>query len=185
MTGFCRMNKAEPICRSLRDKISCFKNGIPLQFESTGEIDIDCSFIFPPGYSIYVEEFIFLKDDPGPDNFILLNDERLQYHSELKWEFRRQNFWDTLEKGHPLRERSIRRANYQCVDTLKVKIKKFILILLIQNNIDEKIFIIINVYCVSFWRVLKNFAIFQNFLEKSFEAAKNSLIFCDKSDCVL
>ena len=123
MTGFCRMNYAESICRSHREKISCFKNGIPPQFESTGDSDIDCSFIFPPGYSIYVEEFIFLNDDPGPDNFILLDDEKLQYHSELKWEFRRQNFWDTLEKGHPLRENSIRRANYQCVDTLKVKHK--------------------------------------------------------------
>ena len=118
------LNPAEPICRSQREKISCFKTSIPYQFESAGDIDIDCSFIFPRGYSIYVEELIFVNDDPGPDNFVLINEDHLQYHSELKWEFRRQNFWGTLEKGHPLRKESIinRRANYQCVKTLKVKI---------------------------------------------------------------
>ena len=122
MTGFCRMNKAEPICHSYKEKISCFKTGIPYQFESSGDADIDCAFNFPAGYSIYVEELIFLKDNPGPDNFILLNEEELKYHSELKWEFRRQNFWDTLKKDHPLRKKSIRRANYQCVESLKVEI---------------------------------------------------------------
>ena len=117
------MNKAEPICRSHREKISCFKTKIPHEFESTGDVDIDCSFIFPRGYSIYVEELKFLKDDPGPDNFVLLDEKPLLYHSKLEWESRRQNFWGTLKKSHPLREESIinRRANHQCVKTLKVK----------------------------------------------------------------
>ena len=117
------MNKAEPICRSHREKISCFKTKIPLEFESTGDVDIDCSFIFPRGYSIYVEELKFLKDDPGPDNFVLLDEKPLLYHSKLEWESRRQNFWGTLKESHPLREESIinRRANHQCVKTLKVK----------------------------------------------------------------
>ena len=126
------MNIAEPICHSHRENISCFKTEIPDYFESSGDIDMDCSFIFPAGYSIYVEEFIFLENDPGPDNFVYLDDEQLKYRSKLKWESRRQNFWGNLEKGHPLRKEAIinRRANYQCVDTLKVKIKEFVLILL-------------------------------------------------------
>ena len=124
MTGFCLMNIAEPICHSHRENISCFKTEIPDYFESSGDIDMDCSFIFPAGYSIYVEEFIFLENDPGPDNFVYLDDEQLKYSSKLKWESRRQNFWGNLEKGHPLREESIinRRANNQCVKKLKVKI---------------------------------------------------------------
>ena len=123
MTNFCKMNTAEEICRSTREKISCFKTKIPDRFESNGDADIDCSFIFPHGYSIYVEELIFLKDGPGPENFVLINEEQLQYHSKLKWEFRRQNDWGTLKKGHSLREESIinRRPNHQCVKTLKVK----------------------------------------------------------------
>ena len=117
------MNIEEPICRSHRENISCFKTEIPYQFESSGDIDIDCSFVFPSGYSVYVEEFIYLNNDPGPDNFVYLDDEQLQYRSQLKWESRRQNFWKNLEKGHPLREESIinRRANNQCVKKLKVK----------------------------------------------------------------
>ena len=123
MTGFCLMNLEEPICHSHRKKVSCFKTEIPHHFESSGDTDIDCSFIFPSGYSVYVEEFIFLNNDPGPDNFVYLDDEQLQYRSQLKWESRRQLFWRTLEKGHPLRKESVinRRANYQCVKTLKVK----------------------------------------------------------------
>lgn len=104
-------------------KISCFKTGIPQQFESAGDDDIDCSFTFPSGYSIYVEEFTFLKDDPGPNNFVLLDEEPIQYHSELKWESRRRNFWDILEKDNPLRKESNinRRFNHRCVKTLKVE----------------------------------------------------------------
>ena len=114
------MNNAEPICRPYREQISCF-NEIPHEFVSFGDYDIDCSYIFPPGYSIYVEEFIFLKGDPGPDNFVLLNGKPLKYHTELKWKFRRQTFWDSLEKIHPLRNESVinRRPN-ECVKTLKV-----------------------------------------------------------------
>ena len=133
MTGFCLMNMAEPICHSHRKKVSCFKTKIPDQFVSLGDIDIDCSFIFPTGYSIYVEEFIFLKDDPGPDNFVYLDDEQLNFNSKLKWESRRQKFWGSLEKDHPLRQESIikRRANHQCVKTLKVKNMKFIMKILL------------------------------------------------------
>ena len=119
------MNKVEPICRPYREKISCFNplEEIPHEFLSSGDNDIDCSYIFPPGYSLYVEEFIFLEDGPGPgpDNFVLLNDKPIKYYSELKWEFRRQTFWDSLEKNHALRNESVinRRPN-ECVKSLKV-----------------------------------------------------------------
>ena len=117
------MNMAETICRSHREKISCFKTNFPYKFESPGDVDIECSFIFPPGYSIYVEELKFLEDDPGPDNFVLVDDKPLLYYSKLDWKSRRQFFWEDLKEGHPLREESIinRRANSQCVKTLKVK----------------------------------------------------------------
>lgn len=131
------MNKAEPICRSYGEKISCFNSSdeIPDEFVSSGDNNIDCSFVFPPGYSLYIEEFYFVNNDFGRDNFVLLNDEPLIYHSQLNWEIRRQNFWETLEKNHPLRDKSvINRRSIVCVKTLKLHAKKVKFAMKIQRS---------------------------------------------------
>ena len=112
------MNQEESICRSYQKRITCFENGIPDRFTSTEKTKDYCSFIFPPGYSIYVEEFIIT--DAGPNNFVLLDGKPLTYSPKLNWSNRVNKFWDRLNKGHPLKENSIRRSNFHCIKSLKV-----------------------------------------------------------------
>ena len=115
---FCMMNQEEGICRPYQAEVRCFDK-IPDRFAFDGNIDgKSCSVIFPPGYSIYIEEFD-LKD-PGPDNFVLLDGDFLQYHSKLNWDDREQIMWNKLNKNHPLNRKSNRRSNIPCVKTLKV-----------------------------------------------------------------
>ena len=112
------MNQEEKICRPFQAEASCFEE-IPHRFEVDGRIDEKlCSVIFPPGYSIYVEEFIL--DDPGPDNFVLLDGQLLEYRSKLQWEDREYTLWKNLHRYNPLNDRSTRRSNIPCVQTLKV-----------------------------------------------------------------
>ena len=113
------MNQEESICRPYIRDISCFETEIPDHFNSSSKTKDYCSFKFPPGYSIYVEKFIL--EDAGPNNFVLLDEEPLEYSSELKWGDRRNVFWDTLKNGHPLREKSNRRSNFLCIQSLKVR----------------------------------------------------------------
>ena len=120
------MNQGEKICKPYQDNVRCFEN-IPLRFEFDGNIDDNCSFIFPPGYSMYVEEFTL--DDFGPDNFVLsgeyskfgaaYDEKYIGYNLKLKWKDRRQSFWRNLETKHPLYEESDMRLNH-CIKTLKV-----------------------------------------------------------------
>ena len=110
------MNQDEKICQSYRKNINCFEN-IPYKFEFDGSTSNDCSFIFPPGYSMYVEKFSL--NDPGPDNFVLYDQESLGYSSELKWQNRIQTWWKFLEKSNPLNEKQNKRPN-GCIKTLKV-----------------------------------------------------------------
>lgn len=110
------MNQGEKICQSYQNDVQCFQN-IPAEFEFDGSTDNDCSFIFPPGYSMYVEEFIL--DDPGPDNFVLDDATEIGYQPQLKWLDRRQTWWRYLHKSHPLRNKSNKRRN-ACIKTLKV-----------------------------------------------------------------
>ena len=112
------MNPEESICRPYKKDINCFESSIPDRFISSEKIKDYCSFEFPSGYSIYVEEFI-LKD-AGPNNFVLLDGKHLEYSSKLKWTHRRNIFWAKLENGQ-LREKSNLRPNFQCVKSLKVK----------------------------------------------------------------
>ena len=115
------MNQEEKICQTYQKEVRCFpQSEIPSRFEFNGSIDQkSCSFIFPPGYSIYVEKFIL--EDIGPDNFVLVDGESLEYLPKLKWTDRGQNLWTKLEeKKHPLKGKSIRRYNIPCVKTLKV-----------------------------------------------------------------
>ena len=112
------MNQEENICRSYQAKVRCFDK-IPSRFEFDGFIDEkSCSVILPSGYSIFIEEFIL--DDPGPDNFVLLDGRPLEYNSKLKWEDREQTMWKNLNTRNPLNMKSTRRPNIPCVKTLKV-----------------------------------------------------------------
>ena len=111
------MNQGEKICQSYQNDVRCFRN-IPLRFEFDGRTDDDCSYIFPPGYSMYVEEFVL--DDPGPDNFVLDGDTPIEYTSKLKWEDRIQTFWKELDKDHSLYEKANLRLN-RCIKTLKAR----------------------------------------------------------------
>ena len=114
------MNQEEEICRPYKADVECFQE-IPYKYEVDGSIvDKSCSVIFPPGYSIYVQEFTL--DDPGPDNYVLVNEQALQYSSKLKWEDREQSFWAKLHTNHPLNKKSNRRFNIPCVKSLKVNI---------------------------------------------------------------
>lgn len=117
VTSFCLMNQEESICHSYVNDITCFANEIPDEYNSSQKIKDYCSFIFPPGYSIFIEKFVL--EDFSPNNFVLLNGKPLQYTSELEWTNRRNLFWETLTSGHPLREKSNRRTN-QCIQSLKV-----------------------------------------------------------------
>ena len=112
------MNQKEKICRPYQADVKCFEK-IPYKFELDESYDEKrCSFIFPPGYSVYIEEFIL--ENPGPDNFVLLDGNALVYRSKLKWEDRQQNLWKNLKNENPLREKYNRRLNYPCVKSLKV-----------------------------------------------------------------
>ena len=75
------MNQEESICRLYRNKITCFETKIPKKFNSAQKTKDYCSFIFPPGYSIFVEEFIL--ENAGPNNFVLLDGKHLEYSSRL------------------------------------------------------------------------------------------------------
>ncbi len=117
--SFCVMNQKELLCRSYLEEISCFKMEIPYRFESSQTIGRYCSVSFPPGYSIYVEDFFL--DKAGPDDFVLLDGKPIQYNSKLKWVDRRNKFWEKLNHGHPLKKESNLRSNHRCVNSLKVK----------------------------------------------------------------
>ena len=112
------MNQEEKICRNYQAEARCFDE-IPdiLEFDSSSD-EKSCSVIFPPGFSMYIEEFIM--DDPGPDNFVLIDGNFQKYKSKLKWEDREQPFWTNLQKTNPLSMKSIRRSNLPCVRKLKV-----------------------------------------------------------------
>ena len=118
VASFCLMNQDESICRSYRNDTSCFNSTIPIRFSMLEKTKDYCSFKFPPGYSIYIEEFIL--ENAGPNNFVLLDGKHLEYSWKLKWTKRRNIFWDRLEKGHPLKEKTSRRSNFQCINLLKV-----------------------------------------------------------------
>ena len=118
------MNQEEKICKPYLKKVRCFQTEIPLRFEIAGNDLKSCSFIFPPGYSIYVEQFIM--HNPGPDNFVLLDGKPLEYSSELKWSNRRQSYWEILDKDNPLKGKSIQRSNYPCVKTIKVCLSRIL-----------------------------------------------------------
>ena len=112
------MNQEEKLCRRYQAEVRCFQE-IPHRFEFDEGFDIkSCSVIFPPGYSIYVEEFIL--DDPGPDNFVLLDERSLEFSPKLNWLDREQTMWSTLDKKNPLHMKSSRRKNNSCVKSLKV-----------------------------------------------------------------
>ena len=110
------MNPGENICKSYTKNVMCFTE-IPLKFEFDGLIDDDCSFIFPQGYTVYIEEFILT--DPGPDNFVLVGETKEKYRSKLKWEDRKQKSWKYLDEQNPLYQKSNPRSN-KCIKTLKV-----------------------------------------------------------------
>ena len=109
------MNQEENICRPYQAEVSCFQE-IPHRFEVNGSES--CSVIIPPGYSIYIEEFIL--DDPGPDNFVLVDGHPLEYSAKLKQGDHEQTLWTKLPKSNPLSRKSNRRENIRCVTTLKV-----------------------------------------------------------------
>ena len=115
------MNQGEKICRGNEGELSCFGREIPHRFDSAGRNNTYCSFNFPPGYSIYVEEFIL--NDFGPDNFVLLDGKPLQYSPKLEWGDRRRIFWDALGT-QALKENALRRSSIPCVKSLKVILLK-------------------------------------------------------------
>ena len=127
------MNQGEKICQSYKQDVQCFEN-IPSRFVFDGNIDDDCSFIFPSGYSMYIEEFIL--NDAGPDNFVLEDENHIGYTSKLEWEDRTQLYWQSLEKGHPLHKKAELRVS-ECIETLKVTHKKEIF----EINFSQLIFI--------------------------------------------
>ena len=110
------MNQGEKICRDYRKDVRCFED-IPLRFEFNGIVDDDCSFIFPPGYSMYVEEFTL--EDPGLDNFVLNGEMKIGYSPRLEWKDRIHSSWKSLDKAHPLFRKAVKRVN-RCIRTLKV-----------------------------------------------------------------
>ena len=116
--SFCVMNQTEHICRPFLEEIRCFKTEIPYRFDSSETKDRYCSVSFPSGYSIYVEEFFL--DETSPDDFVLLDGKLLQYSSKLKWEDRRQEFWEELNNGNSLKKKSNWRSSHRCVNSLKV-----------------------------------------------------------------
>ena len=118
---FCLMNPGEKICNSIKQ--SCFTDEIPRFFNYEGLTEKYCSVLFPPGYSIHIENFNI--DDPGPDNFVLLESEnfgvkKLGYHAKVEWADRIQKYWMELPDSNQLSNKYIRRDNIQCVKSLKV-----------------------------------------------------------------
>ena len=111
------MNQGEKICQRHEKEVSCFETEIPNRFESAGRNKSYCSFNFPPGYSIYVEEFIL--NDFSSDNFVLLDGKPLRYSPKLEWTDRRRIFWDVRDV-QALKGNSIRRSTHSCVKSLKV-----------------------------------------------------------------
>ena len=76
------MNQGEKICLPHQAKVRCFQT-IPERFELNEKSEVkSCSQIFPPVYSVYIEEFIL--DHPGPDNFVLLDGVELEFRAKLK-----------------------------------------------------------------------------------------------------
>ena len=118
---FCLMNPEEKIC--YQHTSNCLIDQIPGSFYYDGYKDKFCSFVFPPGYSIYIESFHI--DQPGPDNIVILEsqdlDDTLGYHLKVEWANRLQKYWMKLPKSNPLSNKHIRRKNRQCVKTLNVK----------------------------------------------------------------
>ena len=119
---FCLMNPGEIICKPHAQ--NCFTDEIPRYFDYNGSGNKFCSFIFPPGYSIHIENFNI--DDPGPDNIVLLESEnfdekKLGYHSKVEWAQRIQKYWKALPDSNQLSNKFIRRDNIQCVKSLKVR----------------------------------------------------------------
>ena len=112
------MNEEEKICRPHHAKVRCFQK-IPDRFELIKNSEVrSCSIIFPPIYSIYIEEF--LLDDPGPDNFVLLDGIHIPFRPKLKWGDREQSPWTNLDNSNPLKMKSNQRLNFRCVKSLKV-----------------------------------------------------------------
>ena len=125
------MNQEESLCRPYETAVRCFER-IPDRFDYDGSIDEDCSLVFPPGYSVYIEEFN-LVDYKNPDNFVLINGDHQGYRPKLQWEDREQTLWTELNKcesnscePNPLLKKSTRRE-LDCIKSLKVtKIIKFL-----------------------------------------------------------
>ena len=111
------MNQEEKICRPHQANVRCFET-IPDRFELYENSEVkSCSLIFPPVYSIYIEEFIL--DGPGPDNFVLVDGNEHPELPKLKWDDREQTPWANLV-NNPLKMKSNQRENIPCVKTLKV-----------------------------------------------------------------
>ena len=118
----CLVNPGEKICNSIKQ--NCFTDEIPRFFDYEGRTEKYCSAIFPPGFSIHIENFNI--DDPGPDNFVLLESEnfgvkKLGYYAKVEWYQRFQKYWKELPDAHQLSNKHIRRENIQCVKSLKVR----------------------------------------------------------------
>ena len=119
---FCLMNPGEKICKQHAQ--NCFPDDIPRFFDYEGQTDKYCSVVFPPGFSIHIVNFNI--DDPGPDNFVLLESEnfgvkKLGYYAKVEWYQRFQKYWKELPDAHQLSNKHIRRENIQCVKSLKVR----------------------------------------------------------------
>ena len=120
---FCLMNPGEKICKPIKQ--SCFTDEIPRFFNYEGRTEKYCSVVFPPGFSIHIENFKI--EEPGPDNIVLLDAENfdektLGYHSKVEWAQRIQKYWKELPDSNQLSNKYIRRDNIQCVKSLKVRI---------------------------------------------------------------
>ena len=118
---FCLMNPGEKICKPIKQ--SCFTDEIPRFFDYDGQRKNYCSVVFPPGFSIHIENLKI--EEPGPDNFVLLESEnfgvkKLGYHSKVEWADRIQKYWKELPDSNQLSNKYIRRDNIQCVKSLKV-----------------------------------------------------------------
>ena len=118
---FCLMNPGEKICKPIKQ--NCITDEIPKFFNYEGRTEKSCSVIFPPGFSIHIENFNI--EEPGPDNVVLLESENsgvkeLGYHSKVEWAQGIQKYWKELPDSNVLSKKYIRRDNIQCVKSLKV-----------------------------------------------------------------
>ena len=130
--NFCLMNQNEKICSDDRKFINCLQFPIQNRFVYNGTLDNYCSYVFPPGYSIFLETFKL--ENPGPNNFVLLDGRNLVFHSEVKLSARHQMFWRSLHGNHPLRKKTSRRDMYSCVESLKVMSKTAQFVMIIQKT---------------------------------------------------